>query len=105
MITLHIYLQVKVGREADLEDLYREVYVPAITVQRGFRSTTLLRSFEPKMAAAIGASGGWNYEIDIVFDTEENRQAWAAGPEHTMAWPKIVDVCDQITWQGFGLLG
>ena len=105
MITLHIYLQVKVGREADLEDLYREVYVPAITVQPGFRSTTLLRSFGPEITAAIGASGDWNYEIDIVFETEENRQGWAAGPEHTMAWPKIVDLCDQITWQGFGLLG
>ena len=105
MITLHIYLRVKAGHEASLERLYKETYVPAITVQRGFQSTTLLRSFGPEMTVAIQASRDWNYEIDIVFDTEKNRQAWAAGPEHTAAWPKVVELCDEITWQGFDLLG
>ncbi len=103
MISLHIYFGVKPGLEAAFEGLYRESYVPAISVQQGFRSTTLLRSFDPGRSAAIEASSDWSHEIDIVFDTEEQRQSWAAGPEHSVVWPKVVAMCDLVRWQGFDI--
>jgi heme-degrading monooxygenase HmoA len=80
MITLHIALRLKAGRGADLEALYRDAYVPAITRQAGFRSTTLLRA----------ANDPDHYEIDIAFDTEVQRQAWADGADHEATWPRVV---------------
>lgn len=101
MIALHIYLRVRAGHEADLERVYKEAYVPAITPQRGFRSTTLLRTYGAAQSAEIAGRHDWPYEIVIVFDSEDDRRAWAGGPAHAVAWPRIEDLCDEITWQGF----
>jgi hypothetical protein len=89
MITLHIYLQVTPAHEAELERLYRDEYTSAITGQRGFRSTALLRTYDTARADAIDARRDWTHEIDIVFDTEEDRQMCAARPEHARVWPRI----------------
>lgn len=101
MIALHIYLRVRAGGEADLERVYRQAYVPAITPQRGFRSTTLLRTYGATQSAEISGQRDWPYEIVIIFDAEEDRRAWASGPAHAAAWPHIEALCDEITWQGF----
>ena len=93
MITLHIYLQVTPAREAELERLYRDEYTPAITRQRGFRSTALLRTYDTTRAEAIDARRDWTHEIDIVFETEEDRQMWAVGPEHARVWPRVESLC------------
>jgi len=94
MITLHIYLTTKPGQGAALEDLYRRVYVPAITKQVGFRSTTLLRASGSEM----------RYEIDITFETEAQRQAWAEGADHAETWPRVVALCADVSAQGFDIL-
>lgn len=94
MITLHIALQLRVGQGSALETLYREIYVPAITKQGGFRSTTLLRSADDPDA----------YEIDIAFDTEAQRQDWADGADHADTWPRIVALCADVSAQGFEVL-
>jgi heme-degrading monooxygenase HmoA len=104
MITLHIYLQVTPAREAELAQLYHDEYTPAITRQRGFRSTALLRTYDTARAEAIDARRDWTHEIDIVFDTEEDRQTWATGPEHARVWPRVESLCERITWQGFDIL-
>jgi heme-degrading monooxygenase HmoA len=104
MITLHIYLQVTPVREAELERLYRDEYAPAISRQRGFRSAALLRTYDKARANAIDARRDWTHEIDIVFDTEEDRQTWATSPEHARVWPRVESVCERITWQGFDIL-
>src|SRR5437763_800354 len=41
MIELHIYLKARSGQQAEIERIYRDDYVPAITIQKGFRGTTL----------------------------------------------------------------
>lgn len=87
MITLHIALHLKAGRGADLEALYREAYVPAITRQDGFRGTTLLRAAEDPD----------RYEIDIAFDTETQRRTWADGADHAATWPRVVALCEGFT--------
>ena len=94
MITLQIYLTAKPGQGGALEDLYRRVYVPAITKQVGFRSTTLLRAYESET----------RYEIDITFETEAQRQAWADGADHADTWPRIVALCAEVSAQGFDVL-
>jgi heme-degrading monooxygenase HmoA len=94
MVTLHITLDVRPGEGPALEALYREAYVPAITKQGGFRSTTLLRS----------AAETHRYEIDIVFDSEAQRVAWAGGPDHDATWPRVVALCTDFSAHGFEIL-
>ena len=93
-IQLHIYIEAKPGMDKKLEKLYRDAYVPAIKVQKGFLFTRLLRHYESSTS----------YEIDISFETEGQRAAWAASEEHQEAWPKIEAVASKITWQGFDML-
>lgn len=95
MITLHITLNLHAGQGPALEALYREAYVPAIAKQEGFRATTLLRS----------ADDVNRYEIDIAFDSEAQRVAWAEGPDHDATWPRVVALCEEFSAQGFIVLG
>ena len=90
-VQLHIYIEAKPGMGKKLEKLYREAYIPAIKVQKGFLWTRLLRHYESST----------QYEIDISFNTEAQRAAWAVSKEHQDAWPKIEAVSSKITWQGF----
>lgn len=94
MVTLHISLTVRPDQGGALERLYREVYVPAITKQEGFRSTTLLHSYDSET----------EYEIDIAFDSEAQRQAWAASADHESTWPQVVALCSTFSAQGFEIL-
>lgn len=94
MIQLHIYLETQPGKEHALEQVYREAYVPAITVQDGFVSTVLLKS-----STAVR-----QYQIDIAFVTEEKRVHWVASKEHQTAWPRIEALCNDISWQGFAVI-
>lgn len=94
MITLHIYLTTKPGQGAALGDLYHRVYVPVIMRQVGFGSTTLLRAYDSET----------RYEIDITFETEAQRQAWADGADHAETWPRIVALCTEVSAQGFNIL-
>src|SRR3954463_9114868 len=105
MIELHIYLTAKPGQQAELERVYREAYVPAITVQGGYRSTTLLRPYDAETAGRIGGQRpDYDYEINIAFDTEAQRMAWATGPEHQVCWPLVEALCDAIRWAGFDVV-
>lgn len=93
-VQLHIYIETKTGMGKKLEKLYRDAYVPAIKVQKGFLSTRLLRHYESSTL----------YEIDISFETEAQRATWAVSKEHQEAWPKIEAIGAKITWQGFDVL-
>ena len=93
-VQLHIYIEVKPGKGADLEKVYYSAYVPAIKVQDGFLSSKLLRHYDSTS----------KYEIDISFKTEKLRAAWAQSKEHQAAWPMIEQVGEKITWQGFDQL-
>lgn len=94
MIQLHIYLDVAPGKEQALEEAYRKAYVPAITVQEGYVSATLLKS----------SSAMRRFQIDIAFETEEKRLKWVASKEHRTAWPKVDAQCHAISWQGFDVV-
>jgi len=95
MIELHIYLEPHEGREAELESLYQEEYLPGIRIQAGFRRTTLLKKRDALR----------EYQIDITFDSEELRLRWVASPEHTRVWPKVAALCQRISWTGFDAVG
>lgn len=105
MIELHIYLKARSGQQAEIERIYRDDYVPAITIQKGFRGTTLLRPYDPETNARIaGQPANFDYEINITFDSEPDRMRWATGPEHVVCWPKMEALCEKIEWEGFDVV-
>lgn len=90
MIELHIYLEPLAGKEKELESLYWSEYVPGISIQKGFKRTTLLKN--PNALR--------EYEIDITFDSEELRLDWVKSKEHQAVWPKVGLLCSRISWCG-----
>jgi len=91
MIELHILLESHDGKEGELESLYWKEYVPGIIIQEGFQRTTLLKKRDALR----------EYQIHITFDSEELRLKWVESKEHTEVWPKVVALCQRVSWIGF----
>ena len=94
MIELHIFLEPVSGNEEKLEAAFREAFVPAISVQEGFRRVAML-----KVKDAMR-----KYQIDLAFETEELRLKWVASKEHQDAFPKLAVLCQQVTWAGYDII-
>ncbi|MEJ2170579.1 MAG: antibiotic biosynthesis monooxygenase [Desulfobacterales bacterium] len=94
MIELHIYLEPVAGMEAQLESAFREAFVPAISVQEGFRRVALL-----KLRDALR-----KYRIELAFDSEDLRMKWVDSKEHQEAFPKIAALCQRVSWAGFDVI-
>ncbi len=105
-ILLQIYFQVSKERAADFEKVFTESYVPALKKQRGYLRSNLLRLFPEKVAKEIEAAATeFNYQMELVFDTEENRRKWVASKEHAKAWPLASGMAEKFAWRGFDVVG
>ncbi|SFT92386.1 Cupin domain-containing protein [Algoriphagus locisalis] len=88
------------------EKMYHSIYVPAMTVQDGYLSSKLLRLFPEEQAKGIEAEPTkFNYQIQISFDTEENRMKWVASPQHQIAWPAASGLAEEFKWRGYDVMG
>ena len=88
------------------EKMYYSIYVPAMTVQQGYLSSKLLRLFSDDMAKTIQAEPTtYNYQIQISFDTEENRRKWVASDQHKIAWPAASGLAKEYKWRGYDVMG
>lgn len=88
------------------EKMYTSVYVPAMTVQQGYLGSQLLRIFPDNLEKEIqGDSTAYNYQIQISFDTEENRRKWVASEQHKIAWPAASGLATQFRWRGYDVMG
>ena len=88
------------------EKMYYSVYVPAMTVQQGYVGSKLLRLFPENLSKEIEAEGTtYNYQIQISFDTEENRRKWVASKQHQIAWPAASDLAKEYKWRGYDVMG
>lgn len=94
MIELHVYCDVLEGKEEELEKVFNDVFSSAMAKQPGFVRVNLLKMRENKR----------KYEIDIVFETEEQRLAWVATPEHAEAWPKVEACFSNFSYKGFDVV-
>ncbi|MHA4842896.1 cupin domain-containing protein [Flavitalea antarctica] len=91
---------------AAFEKMYYSVYVPAMTVQQGYLGSKLLRLFSEELAKTIQAeSTTYNYQIQISFDTEENRRKWVASEQHKIAWPAASGLAKEFKWRGYDVMG
>lgn len=89
------------------EKMYTSVYVPAMTVQQGYLGSKLLRLFPENIEKEIqGEASTYNYQLQISFDTEENRRKWVASKEHMQtAWPAASKLAKSYKWRGYDVLG
>jgi mannose-6-phosphate isomerase-like protein (cupin superfamily) len=88
------------------EKMYHSIYVPAMTVQTGYLGSKLLRLFPESASKEIQAEPSiYNYQIQISFDTEENRRKWVASKEHQIAWPAASGLAKEFKWRGYDVLG
>jgi mannose-6-phosphate isomerase-like protein (cupin superfamily)/heme-degrading monooxygenase HmoA len=88
------------------EKMYYSIYVPAMTVQQGYLSSKLLRLFSEDLAKSIQAEPTtYNYQIQISFDTEENRKKWVASEQHKIAWPSASGLAKEFKWRGYDVMG
>ncbi|WP_425635758.1 cupin domain-containing protein [Algoriphagus yeomjeoni] len=91
---------------AAFEKMYHSIYVPAMLVQDGYLSSKLLRLFPEEKAKGIEAEPTeFNYQIQISFDTEENRRKWVASPQHQIAWPAASELAESFKWRGYDVMG
>ncbi len=88
------------------EKVYYSIYVPAMTVQQGYLSSKLLRLFPEDQAKTIQAEPTtYNYQVQISFDTEENRRKWVASEQHKIAWPSASGLAKEYKWRGYDVMG
>jgi mannose-6-phosphate isomerase-like protein (cupin superfamily) len=88
------------------EKMYTSIYVPAMTVQQGYLSSKLLRLFPDTLEKEIqGETTTYNYQIQISFDTEENRRKWVASQQHKIAWPAASGLAKEFKWRGYDVMG
>ncbi|HEV8283115.1 MAG TPA: cupin domain-containing protein [Chitinophagaceae bacterium] len=88
------------------EKMYTSIYVPAMTVQQGYIESKLLRLFPENVEKEIeGEPTNYNYQIQISFDTEENRRKWVASNQHKIAWPAASGLAKEFKWRGYDVMG
>jgi mannose-6-phosphate isomerase-like protein (cupin superfamily)/heme-degrading monooxygenase HmoA len=88
------------------EKMYYSIYVPAMKVQTGYLGSKLLRLFPENRSKEIQAEPTtYNYQIQISFDTEENRRKWVASKQHDIAWPAASGLATQFKWKGYDVMG
>lgn len=80
MFIVHADLTARVGCDDALTGVYRDVFCPAVAMQRGFFETTLLLSRSP---------AAHTHRLVIVFETEHLQQKWAASDLHNEVWVKM----------------
>jgi heme-degrading monooxygenase HmoA len=71
------------GAFPQFETLLTERFVPAVSRYPGFREVWLLQSKSNPDAV----------ELNVVFDTEEERLTWVASNDHDVAWAPLGECC------------
>lgn len=88
------------------EKMYRSIYVPAMLVQKGYLGSKCLRLFPEDLSKEIEAEPTtYNYQIQISFDTDENRRKWVASSQHQIAWPAASGLAKEYKWRGYYVTG
>lgn len=85
-IELSVDLQVDPAQEKKMLEIFHGPFHAAAAKQPGFIEARML-----KLRSAIqgAAPPNANYRFTLRFQTEEQRHAWIATPEHQKLWPQI----------------
>ncbi len=105
MVCILMWFHVAPERGAELERFFHESFLVALRRQEGFRQARLLRSFSPEftrfsLPSPLGEEA-FEYVVELTFETEDQRRAWAATPEHGELWPILKGLADDTRGLGF----
>lgn len=104
MIQLQIYFEVAVDQTDAFATMYRERYAPALRQQRGYLGSKLLQLYPAQVAAEIEAEPTpFNFQMELTFDTEENRRRWAATAIHGEVWTLANQIARKAAWRGYDI--
>jgi mannose-6-phosphate isomerase-like protein (cupin superfamily) len=105
-MVLQMDFVVPAEKREEFEKMYYSIYVPAMTVQKGYVGSKLLRLFPENVSKEIQAeSTNYNYQIQISFDTEESRRKWVQSKQHDIAWPAASGLAKEFKWRGYDVMG
>jgi heme-degrading monooxygenase HmoA len=105
MILFQLYFEVAPEKAQEFESTFREVFLPALSSQQGFKSARLFRTYSAAITEEIGArSDEFNYQCNFIFESEELRRRWAKSEIHDVAWPKLESFCRKVGWRGYDVL-
>ena len=102
MILLQIYFDIAPAEADAFQEMYVTQYAPALQKQQGYQRSRLLRLFPAQVAAEIEAAPTeFTYQMELEFDTEENRRRWVNSPEHGVLWPLASGMARTVAWRGY----
>jgi uncharacterized cupin superfamily protein len=103
---LQMFFEVEPDKAAAFEKNYTDVYVPALRQQVGYLGSSLMRRFPDDISKKIGSPDTrFNYEMELIFDTEEHRQLWVKAEVHVAAWAKTAALAKSYQWFGYDVVG
>jgi heme-degrading monooxygenase HmoA len=110
MISLHVYLTPKAGRERELDAAVRDEWLAAMSEQPGFLSAAVAKPFSDEELDGLGAlKPGHALEAISFWRSEGDRLAWVARPIHDQVFAKVIEASESVTYtlqtveQGWGL--
>ncbi len=106
MAKLQMFFEVDPTNFEAFEKNYIDVYVVALRKQTGYLGSRLLRRFPDDFSKRIGSpETRFNFEMELLFDTEEHRQMWTKTQEHDYAWAKTSAMAKSYQWFGYDIVG
>ncbi|AYY13782.1 hypothetical protein EF847_14850 [Actinobacteria bacterium YIM 96077] len=105
MIRLQIFFAVDDDDRDAFEQMYHTVYVPALQRQQGYLGCSLLRRYPADVLDEFGGTPvPYTYQLELDFDTEENRRRWAASDDHEHAWTQASALATSVQSCGYDVV-
>jgi heme-degrading monooxygenase HmoA len=102
MITLEIKYMVSAANTDAFEKMIKNVYGPALAKQSGFVGYRLLREYSEAERKEIEAtSDGYQFHLELTFESEVLRRKWVASPEHDPAFEEAKKLAGKIVHNGY----
>ena len=98
MISLHVYMNPKSGREGELESQIKDRWLSAMADQPGFVSAAILTPFPDDALDQLQAKKPeTTLEIVSFWESEEKRLEWVVRPIHDDVFMPILEMADDIS--------
>jgi mannose-6-phosphate isomerase-like protein (cupin superfamily) len=106
MAKLQMFFEVLPENYAAFEKNYIDVYVPALRRQVGYLGSKLLRIFPAEVTKKNGSpESKFTFQMELMFEKEEQRVAWTKTKEHDDAWNHTVAFAKSYQWLGYDVVG
>ncbi len=106
MAKLQMFFEVEPVNYTAFEKNYMDIYVPALRKQVGYLGSKLLRIFPADVAKRNGSPDSkFTFEMELMFEKEEQRVAWTKTQEHDFAWAKTAALAKSYQWLGYDVVG